>query len=167
MWTGSEYLVWVHDSAEKNGYLSTGMYFNCILCLCKAVRVFFGGSLLWVPLYSLKKPSSCLEDRLFTRLKTIFYCAWLYSAYMEFDDIVWQCCYAEIKPRRIYRAQTSIVYQALCHFSSLGTKSTLTITFSNVRPIRSIAWFNGRGVSEILHSKCNKSVITWPLVAML
>ena len=43
---------------------------------------------------------------------------------------------------------TSVVYQALCHFSSLGTKSALTITYSNVRPI---ARLNVEGVSENLH----------------
>ena len=75
---------------------------------------------------------------------------------LEFDDIV--CRYAEIKPWRVYRTRTSIVYWALCHFSSLGTKYAFTITYGNVRPIRSIARFNGEGVSEILH--CNKSVIT-------
>ena len=78
---------------------------------------------------------------------------------LEFDDIV--CRYAEIKPWRVYRTRTSIVYWALCHFSSLGTKYAFTITYGNVRPIRSIARFNGEGVLEILH--CNKSVITWPL----
>ena len=34
---------------------------------------------------------------------------------------------------------------------------------TSIRPIRSIARFNGEGVSEILHSNCNKSVITCPL----
>ena len=61
----------LHEYDSKRVRLSTGMYYNIILCLYNAAQVFFGGSLLFVLLVSLQRPSSCPQKHYCICLKTI------------------------------------------------------------------------------------------------
>ena len=102
-------------------------------------------------------------------IRTILYCKWLSLVDILLEGLRnrrllwWSQTWTTLQdPNRRSSRSTSPIHL------STGRNKVFANSYSNVRVVRSITRFDGRSLSyALVHSNCNKLVITWPSGAWL